>query len=119
MRQNFKQILLMTIVLAAGSFAQSTRGLVNGGVELYNEQKFSDAEVNFKKGAEKNPESFEAKFNLGDAYYKQQRYDEAIKTFQSAMANAKTDGQKAKIFHNVGNSLLKAQKIKESIGAYK
>lgn len=100
-------------------FAQSTRGLVNDGVELYNEQKFADAEVNFKKGAEKNPESFEAKFNLGDAYYKQQRYDEAIKTFQSAMANAKTDEQRAKILHNVGNSLLKAQKIKESIGAYK
>jgi len=119
MRLNFKQILLMTMVLSAASFAQSTRGLVNDGVELYNEQKFADAEVNFKKGAEKNPESFEAKFNLGDAYYKQQRYDEAIKTFQSAMANAKTDEQRAKIFHNVGNSLLKAQKIKESIGAYK
>jgi tetratricopeptide (TPR) repeat protein len=119
MRLNFINVLLMTIILSAVSFAQSTRGLVNDGVELYNEQKFTDAEVNFKKGTEKNPESFEAKFNLGDAYYKQQRYDEAIKTFQSAMANAKTDEQKAKIFHNVGNSLLKAQKIKESIGAYK
>lgn len=99
--------------------AQSTRGLINDGVDLYKEKKFSDAEVNFKKGAEKSPESFEAKFNLGDAYYKQQRYDEAIKSFQSALANAKTDEQRAKIFHNVGNSFLKAQKVKESIGAYK
>jgi tetratricopeptide (TPR) repeat protein len=115
----FIPLFLLITLFSSNSFAQSTRGLVNDGVELYNEQKFADAEVNFKKGAEKNPESFEAKFNLGDAYYKQQRYDEAIKTFQSAMANAKTDEQRAKIFHNVGNSLLKAQKIKESIGAYK
>ncbi|MBE0572354.1 MAG: tetratricopeptide repeat protein [Ignavibacteriaceae bacterium] len=99
--------------------AQSTRGLVNDGVDLYKEQKFADAEVNFKKGVEINPESFEAKFNLGDAYYKQERYDEAIKSFQSAFVNARSDEERSKLYHNVGNSLLKAQKIKESIGAYK
>jgi len=101
------------------TLAQSTRGLVNDGVDFYKEQKFADAEVNFKKGTEKSPESFEAKFNLGDAYYKQQRYDEAIKSFQSAFVNARSDEEKAKIFHNVGNSLLKSQKVKESVGAYK
>jgi len=101
------------------TIAQSTRGLINDGVDLYKEQKFADAEVNFKKGVEKNPESFESKFNLGDAYYKQERYDEAIKTFQSSFVNAKNDEEKAKIFHNIGNSLLKSQKVKESIGAYK
>jgi len=113
----------MVIIIVASfqfnSSAQSTRGLINDGVDLYNEQKFAEAEVNFKKGTEKNPESFEAKFNLGDAYYKQQRYDEAIKSFQSAFVNARSDVERAKLYHNVGNSLLKSQKIKESIGAYK
>jgi tetratricopeptide (TPR) repeat protein len=114
-------MIILSIVLAAAStsLAQSTRGLVNDGVDKYIDQKYSDAEVNFKKGTETDPENFEAQFNLGDAYYKQQRYDEAIKSFQSALANAKTEEQKAKIYHNVGNSLLKSQKLKESIGAYK
>ena len=119
MRQIIKSLSLTLLIPFALTFAQSTRGLINDGVNLYNEKKFADAEVNFKKGTEKNPESFEAKFNLGDSYYKQQRFDEAIKSFQSALANAKTDEEKAKIYHNVGNSLLKSQKIKESIGAYK
>jgi tetratricopeptide (TPR) repeat protein len=112
-------ILLLFVFVSFQSYSQSTRVLVNDGVDLYKEQKFADAEVNFKKGTEKNPESFEAKFNLGDAYYKQQRYDEAIKTFQSSFVNAKNDEEKAKIYHNIGNSLLKSQKVKESIGAYK
>jgi len=119
MRTIIKYFSLTLLIPTALAFAQSTRGLVNDGVNLYNEKKFSDAEVNFKKGSENAPDNFEAKFNLGDAYYKQQRYDEAIKSFQSALANAKTDEEKAKIYHNVGNSLLKAQKLKESIGAYK
>jgi tetratricopeptide (TPR) repeat protein len=101
------------------TYAQSTRGLVNDGVELYNEKKFSDAEVNFKKGVDNDPENFEAKFNLGDAYYKQQRYDEALKSFQTALASARNDNEKARIYHNIGNSFLKSQKIKESIAAYK
>ncbi|HSW54937.1 MAG TPA: tetratricopeptide repeat protein [Ignavibacteriaceae bacterium] len=107
------------VIFTSTTNAQSTRGLINEGVELYKEQKFADAEVNFKKGTEKNPESFEAKFNLGDAYYKQERYDEAIKTFQSSFVNARSDEERAKLYHNIGNSLLKSQKVKESIGAYK
>ena len=115
----FLSSLLLVLLYNILLIGQSTRGLINDGVDLYKEQKFADAEVNFKKGAEKTPESFEAKFNLGDAYYKQQRYDEAIKSFQSAFVNARNDQERAKLFHNVGNSLLKSHKIKESIGAYK
>ena len=112
----FVSILFLSMTL---TFAQSTRSLVNDGVKLYKDQKFSDAEVSFKKGAEKSPDNFEAKFNLGDAYYKQQRYDEAMKSYQSAMVDAKNDLDKSKIYYNVGNSLLKSQKVKESVGAYK
>jgi tetratricopeptide (TPR) repeat protein len=116
----FKFITILFIISINGiGFAQSTRGLINDGVDYYDDTKFSEAEVNFKKGAEQSPESYEAKFNLGDAYYKQERYDEAIKSFQSAFANAKTDKDKAKIHYNVGNSLLKTQKLDESIEAYK
>jgi tetratricopeptide (TPR) repeat protein len=111
--------LIFSFLSLGELYAQSTRGLINDGVDYYDDSKFSDAEVNFKKGAEQSPESFEAKFNLGDAYYKQERYNESIKSFQSAFANAKTDEEKAKLHYNVGNSLLKSQKLDESIEAYK
>ena len=117
----FISVLFMLILFAVGSqasFSQSLRGLVNDGVENYNEGNFSDAEVNFKKGVEKSPESFEAKFNLGDAFFKQERYDEAIKSYNSALAFAKNDLEKARVHYNIGNSLLKAQKIKDSIEEY-
>lgn len=116
---SFLFMFLMFVVGSQESFSQSLRGLVNDGVENYNEGNFSDAEVNFKKGVEKSPESFEAKFNLGDAYFKQERFDEAIKSYNSAMAFAKDDLDTARVHYNIGNSLLKAQKINESIEEYK
>jgi len=118
--KSFLTLFYLIFLLAGVEInAQSTRSLVNEGVDLYDEQKFADAEVNFKKGTEKSPNNFESKFNLGDAYYKQQRYEEAIKSFQSAFVDTKNDMEKSKLYYNMGNSLLKSQKLKESIGAYK
>ncbi|MBK7104350.1 MAG: tetratricopeptide repeat protein [Ignavibacteriae bacterium] len=115
-----KHFFILGISLSISTiFAQSTRGLVNDGVDAYEENKFADAETNFKKGIESNVESFESRFNLGDAIYKQGRFEESIEEFKNSFALAKTDEDKAKIFHNIGNSLLKAKKLKESIGAYR
>lgn len=114
-KYSFVTLFLLGVVLNA----QSIRGLVNGGVEEYEENNFADAEVSFKKGIESDIENFEARFNLGDAIYKQGRYEEAMEEFKNSMVLAKTDKAKANIFHNLGNTLLKSEKLKESIGAYK
>ncbi|MEJ2615785.1 MAG: tetratricopeptide repeat protein, partial [Ignavibacteriaceae bacterium] len=111
---------LLVLLLPSGYLkAQSVRSLNNKGVDLYKEGKFADSEVNFKKGSMKEPKNFETNFNLGDAYYKQGRYDDAIKSYQSALTESESPEQKAKVYHNIGNSLLKDKKIKPSIEAYK
>lgn len=111
--------MIFALFLTPLLFAQSTRGLVNDGVDAYEENKFADAEVNFKKGVEKDVENFESRFNLGDAIYKQGRFDEAFEEFKNTIPLAETNKAKANIFHNIGNSLLKAKKLKESIAAYR
>lgn len=117
-----KYLILSCFVLLAGFSelqAQSLRSLNNSGVDKYKNKKFADAEVNFKKGLDKAPENYITNFNLGDAYYQQKRYDEALKSYQAALSQAKTKNEKAEVYHNIGNSLLKSNQIKESIGAYK
>lgn len=95
------------------------RGLVNKGVELYEGKKYTESGLNFKKGLEKVPDNFQAGFNLGDAQYRMNRYDEAAETFKRS-ASATTDKLlKAKAYHNMGNSLVKAEKLQEGIDAYK
>jgi Ca-activated chloride channel family protein len=117
MNMIIKNIVLILFICSSYLFAQ--RSEVNEGVDLYKKDKFADAEVNFKKGIEKSPENFEARFNLGDAYYKQGRFDEANQEFHTSLELTDDPTLKAKVHHNIGNSLLKAQKIKESIDAYK
>lgn len=99
--------------------AQSKRSLNNDGVDLYKEKKFADAEVKFKKSLEKDPELFQGHYNLGDAYYKQGRYDEAIQSYKNSIGLTDDKEKKSKAFHNIGNALLKQQKYEDGIGAYK
>jgi len=110
---------LITIVFVCGNlYAQSTRSHVNKGVDLYDNGKYIDSEVEFKKGLEKTPANFQAQFNLGDSYYKEGKYDDAVKSYSAAIPQAGSNDLKARAYHNVGNALLKAQKLKESVDAY-
>jgi Ca-activated chloride channel homolog len=115
-----KYFLLIAVIFGVHiSYAQGLRSLNNSGVDLYEQKKFTDAEVNFKKTLEKNPQLFQGHFNLGDAYYKQGRYDEAIQSYKNSLQFTEDKNKQAQAYHNMGNSFLKQQKYPESIEAYK
>jgi Ca-activated chloride channel homolog len=115
----FFLLFLLIILNVTESYSQPDRSTNNKGVDAFESGDFTEAEVKFKKGLEKAPESFISNFNLGDALYKQERYDEAVSSYNAALGNTSDDIARAKIHHNIGNSLLKSNKIQESIEAYK
>lgn len=112
-------IFILVAVVVCDLSAQSQRSLVREGNRQYNDNKFSDAEVNYRKAIEKDKELREAPFNLGDALYKQGRFSEAAEQYQIAASRNADAATKAQSFHNLGNSLLKDKKYPESIAAYK
>lgn len=118
MKKIFFAVLIGAQIFILNVNAQSKRSLVNDGVDLYGNKKYADAEVKFKKGLEKDDKMFQGHFNLGDAYYKQGRYDEALQAYKNSLQFTKDKSDEAKVYHNIGNSLLKSQKVKESLGAY-
>ena len=58
-------------------------------------------------------------FNLADAVYKQNRFDEAAGKFSELAEQMTNPVEKARAYHNLGNSQLMNQKIDESIESYK
>lgn len=112
-------LILFLISMAFTATAQKERKFVRGGNELYNKQDFEKAEVEYRKALDKEAESYEAAFNLGDALYKQKKYDEALQQFIN-LAKQETNPEKlGELYHNIGNTLLSMEKTDESIEAYK
>ena len=125
-----KRTLFYIILLLCPSllFAQKESPDVRKGNRQYNKEQYTDAEIDYRKGLDKNNNSFEAHFNLGDALFKQQKYPEAAEEFQKAGAllqpkNGKySDSDKkklAQVWHNLGNSLYAQQQYDKAVGAYK
>jgi len=112
--------ILLSVATLLSAHAQKESKDVRAGNKLYEEEKYTEAEVEYRKGLQKNPQSFEANFNLGNALFRQEKYEEALKQYNTAMALSKDDKQKlAAEFHNIGNVLLVNGNIAESIEAYK
>ncbi|MFL2564015.1 MAG: tetratricopeptide repeat protein [Flavobacteriales bacterium] len=111
------------IVLTLGSFfsviAQSERKMTRNGNTNYETGNFIDAEINYKKALEKNSDLLEAQFNLGDALFKQERFDEALEAFEKVSASTEDYNLKANALHNKGNVLLSQQDLEGAIESYK
>ena len=95
------------------------RSTMREGNRQYNDSQADAAERSYRRALDIDEKANTATFNLGDALYRQQKFEEAGKEFEKA-ALAMTDKKdKARAFHNLGNSYLQQQKLKESIEAYK
>lgn len=124
-----RKTVFMTLVLAAvfsagtyGAFAQRypERGLARRGNRDYDKKEYSSAEMDYRRALEKNPAFYEAGFNLGDAVYRQQRFDEAAKFFTSAASDSTSSVENmAKSWFNKGNAEFMQQKYSEALESYK
>ena len=108
---------LMTNV--SSLFAQEERGLTREGNKYFDKQKYADAEASYKKALEKKNNFPEAIFNLGDAEYKQERYEDAAKQFELAAKLLTDTAKKARAYHNLGNCHLEKKEWEEAAKAYK
>jgi len=110
-------ILMMAFSLT--SLAQKERKLIREGNKLYGEDKYVEAEINYRKALDENSKSYEGSFNLGASTYKQEKYEDAANQFELLSKQEADKTTLAKAYHNLGNSLLKNNKLEESIEAYK
>ncbi len=112
------------IALLAGAFslkAQEERKFIRKGNKMFNDSAYVKAEIDYRKALEKNKDSYDAQFNLGDALFKQQKYDKAAEQFEilAGTHKDKKDEKLAKVYHNLGNSYFAQKKYEKSIEAYK
>lgn len=116
-------------MLVLPAMAQKESSDVRKGNRQYGKEQYTEAEVSYRKGLDKNNNSFEGHFNLGDALFRQEKYPEAIEEFQKAGAlvhtgkdGKYTDADKKKlaaVHHNMGNAFYAQQQFDKAVNEYK
>ncbi len=108
----------LLLVSVSHSSAQSVRSLVGDGNSQYKDQKYADAEVNYRKALEKEQGLVPGHYNLGNALYKQDKADEAIKEYENALMKAESKDTKAEAYFNMGNAYMKGQRYQDAVKSY-
>ena len=109
-------VMLLTGLLAS---AQQERKPIRDGNELYEKQKYDEAEKKYDEALAVKPNLVEGIYNKANVQYQKKDYENAAKQYETAAALSNDPMVKAKAYHNMGNSLLEAKKYKESVEAYK
>ena len=107
-------LLLVAVVLPA----QNAHKDLRKADQAYKSGSYADAEASYRKAIEKD-NSTKGNYNLGNSTYRQERFDESIKHYQSAADAAKDRTTKARAYHNLGNALYQKGQYKESVEAFK
>jgi tetratricopeptide (TPR) repeat protein len=116
-----KYFILYIIILLKMPFvfAQTDKKLLYEGNRKYEKKDYSAAEKKYREAQIKQKSGVESYFNLGDALYSQGKYDSANQQFNKVLQQSKDNKTKSAAYHNLGNSMLKNNKLDESISAYK
>lgn len=99
--------------------AQQVPKYIRQGNNNYEAGKYKDAEINYRKAIARDSASVKGNYNLGNALYKQNNFNESVSAYQKLSESKIDESDKAKVLHNLGNSLFENKKYEESINAYK
>ena len=114
-------ILILTFMLVLPAAAQQEAPNIRRGNRDYKNEQYTEAELDYRRGLEKNNRSFQGHYNLGNALMRQDKYQEA--TEQYALALQQLDEKKeqmkaAQTYHNLGNALYAQEQYDKSVAAY-
>jgi tetratricopeptide (TPR) repeat protein len=120
-------VILIALFCITQLRAQQEGPDLRRGNKEYKHENYTEAEVNYRRGLDKNNDSFEGHFNLGDALFRQEKYPEALEQYQKAESllkgddktrKAELDRRLAATYHNMGNALYAQQQYDKSVAAY-
>jgi Ca-activated chloride channel family protein len=111
-------MLALFIIVSGLASGQTEKKYLRQGNRDYSKDKFSESEILYRKAMEKDKNYADPVFNIGDALYKQKKFEDAGKQFSSNSAMNEDKAKRSAALYNLGNSLLMANKVEESIKAY-
>ena len=112
-------LLLFNCILFFFSSAQAEKNKLIEGNIFFKNGDFTNAEKKYNESLKIKKNYTKASFNLGNTYYRQQKFKESENQFNNLINSTNNKDTLSGIYHNLGNSFLRQKNYKEAVAAYK
>jgi len=121
MTLKYRYIIFLLFQLGATSMLaqKAERDYIRRGNRFFNDSVFVDAEVNYRKALEVNPNSTVSMYNLGNTLSQQKKAKEAVEQYTAAVKIEKNKMKLAHIYHNAGVLFLATKDYKQAVDVFK
>ncbi len=111
--------LYLMLLFSLPAFSQDINRLIGKGNEAYRLQQYEEAIMAYKEALETDPNNVIASYNMGNALFKDKKYEEAATIFDKAARRTTDKRMQSQLLYNKGVALTQQKKLEESIDAYK
>jgi tetratricopeptide (TPR) repeat protein len=111
---------VLFLLTSAYTYAQKAeRGYIRKGNHFFNDSTFVDAEVNYRKAIEVNPQSAVSMYNLGRTLSMQHKAKDAMEQYVAASKIEKDKTRLGQIYRNIGVLQQTNKEYAKAVDAYK
>ncbi|HEX4888194.1 MAG TPA: tetratricopeptide repeat protein [Luteibaculaceae bacterium] len=110
--------LSIMCLLGLAVSAQSTKKTIAEGNKSFQAKAYKGAEKQYQQALKGNKLQDISSYNLGEALYRQEKYNEAAQAFLQSAQKTSDPSLKANSLHNLGNALLQQKQYEEAAKAY-
>lgn len=119
LQKKYLGMFLLLLIAVSASAQKAERDFIRKGNRFFKDSVFVNAEVNYRKALEVNPQSTVSMFNLGNTLAQQNKLQEAMEQYVGATKVEKEKPNLAQIYHNMGVILHSQKDYAKAVEAYK
>ena len=108
---------LLVMMLVQNGFSDLSRSKVKKGIKSYEKEQYDESLQHFQDALLDAPENPIGHYNVGEALYKNKKYEEALKSYEKSLSTLDVV-QKQKTYYNLGNTHYQMNKYQEAIQSY-
>ena len=116
-----RNILLFFILSQAGIvFGQENyKILMHKGNKNFDQKNYDEASQLYSEASQQKAKDFGSHYNLGNAFYRKEMYEDAIAQYEKSLENAENESQRVSALYNMGNAYFQQGNSKKAVDSYK
>ncbi len=112
-------LILLAVLLSVNVFSQDWRDSLAVARSAYKQKNYEKALKYYQSAQKKAPDNVDLSDEMAQSAYKAREFEKAEKIYDQSSSKTKGTAEKAKTYHNIGNSRMQQKNYQGAVDAYK